>query len=635
VEARRTVLETQDGGILVVNSRDLTERKHDEERKAAHLRYQQRIAAFAQSALACRDPQELVEDAVQQVLAALGADAVAYVERGRQPGELVARALRGAKPDAELATVAPGSPVFQVLESGQRFAAERAVLSFGWARGASATAIVPVPGDSSVRGALCVIWRSRSFGPEDINFLDAAAAVLTTGLQRVSSEERLAFLAQFDSLTGLPNRALLADRFSQMIEQTRRRGLILGVLFVDLDDFKMVNDTLGHAAGDELLKEAACRLQASVRPGDTVARISGDEFALVLADLANQEDAALVAQKIIDRLAAPFSLSGQEMFVTASVGIASFPADGDNAEALLGAADAAMYRAKQSGRNAFQFFTAEINLRTRARAILGAELRRALEREEFDLVYQPKYDLLTRKPCGAEALLRWNHPERGVVGPTEFVHVLEETGLIVPVGDWVLRRACADVKASAAAGVRPLPVAVNLSARQFRQNDLDARIREIMAQASVSPGLIELEITESQLMHDPAHAIQVMRSLRDQGIRIAIDDFGTGYSSLSYLTRFPVASLKIDRSFVSGIHGHDGDAAIVRTIIEMARTLGFTVIAEGVETAAQVEFLRQFGCHQAQGYFFAYPLPAADFRALISSATDGASGKGLPAALYQ
>jgi diguanylate cyclase (GGDEF)-like protein/PAS domain S-box-containing protein len=634
VEARRTVIDTADGPLLVVVSRDLTERKIEEARKSAHLRYQQRIAAFGQSALARRDPHELAEDAVQQVLLALGADCVAYVERGPERGQLAARALAGAEPTAERTAHSTGDPVSHVLESGMRFCAE-ATLPFSWARSACASAIVPVPGDAGVRGALCAVSRTRQFGAEELNFLDAVAAVLTAGLKRVASEERLAFLAQFDSLTGLPNRALLADRFAQMIDQTRRRGLILGVLFVDLDDFKGVNDTLGHAAGDELLREASRRLHEAVRPGDTVARISGDEFALVLADLARQEDAALVAQKIVERLAAPFQLGGHEVFVTASVGIASYPADGHDAETLLGAADAAMYRAKQSGRNTFQFFTSEINQRTRARALLGAELRRALEREEFSLAYQPKFDLLTLRPCGAEALLRWEHPERGQVPPAQFVHVLEETGLIVPVGEWVLRRACADVKACAAAGVRPLPVAVNLSARQFRQHDLDARIRKLITAAAVSPDLVELEITESHLMHDPAHAIHVMRALREEGIRIAIDDFGTGYSSLAYLTRFPVAALKIDRSFVAGIGRETSDPAIVRTIIEMARTLGFTVIAEGVETQAQVEFLRQFGCHQAQGYFFARPMPIEDFRALISSATEDASAKARPAARYQ
>jgi EAL domain-containing protein (putative c-di-GMP-specific phosphodiesterase class I) len=305
--------------------------------------------------------------------------------------------------------------------------------------------------------------------------------------------------------------------------------------------------------------------------------------------------------------------------VTTSIGIATFPADGDNAETLLGAADAAMYRAKQSGRNAFQFFTAEINQRTRARALLGAELRRALERGEFRLVYQPKFDLKTERPSGAEALLRWHHPSRGVVLPGQFIPILEESGLIVPVGEWVLRQACADLSAWQAAGAELLPVAVNLSARQFRQLDLAARIRAVVTEMGVGPGLLELEITESQLMQDPDHAVRAMRSLADAGIRIAIDDFGTGYSSLAYLTRFPLAALKIDRSFVAGIVHQGGDATIVRTIIEMAHTLGFAVIAEGVESDGQKHFLRGLGCEQAQGFLFSRPLPAQAMGELLGA----------------
>jgi diguanylate cyclase (GGDEF)-like protein len=437
-------------------------------------------------------------------------------------------------------------------------------------------------------------------------------------LQRIDSEGRVSFLAQFDPLTGLPNRALLADRFSQMIVQAKRRGAPLGVLFVDLDDFKLVNDTLGHAGGDELLKETARRLEVAVRTGDTIARISGDEFAVIVGDLARAEDAALVAQKILDRLAEPYVLCGQETFVTASVGIAAYPGDGDTAETLLNAADAAMYRAKLSGRNAYHFFTSEITQRTRARANVAAELRRALDRDEFTLVYQPKIDLASGARCGAEALLRWRHPQRGIVSPAEFVPVLEENGLIVPVGEWVVRRACEDVKNWLAAGLKVLPVAVNLSARQFRQQYLDRRIRTLVRAAGVDPSLIELEITESQLMQDPDHAIRMMNSLRDEGIRMAIDDFGTGYSSLSYLTRLPVAALKIDRSFVADALSDAADAAIVRTIIDMAHTLDFTVVAEGVETDGQMAFLRQFGCEQGQGFLFAHPMPAADFAALIA-----------------
>ncbi len=605
------------------------QRKHSAE---AHLRYQEKIAHFGQSALGKREPPELIADAVQSVLEGLGADAVAYVEPGPAERQVVVRALVGVAGSSSAqaeASFAPQAPLARVLERGEPVLLEAAAeppLPFSWAHELKSALLVPVSGDNGSRGALCALSKgARAFGPEETRFLDAAASVLSAGLQRIDSETRLAYLAQFDALTGLPNRALLSDRFSQMIVQARRHAKPLGVLFIDLDDFKLVNDSLGHAGGDALLKEAAQRLQASVRGGDTVARISGDEFAVVLADLARPEDAAIVAQKIIDRFAPAMEVHGQEVFVTASLGIAAFPADGDDAETLLGAADAAMYRAKQAGRNQYQFFTADMNQRTRARAQLGSELRRALERDEFILYYQPKFELQNATVCGAEALLRWRHPERGVVSPAEFIPVLEETGLIVPVGEWVVRRACEDLKSWIAAGLPVLPIAVNLSARQFRQPDLDTRIRALVAEAGIDPGLIELEITESQLMHDPDQAIRVLRALREAGIRIAIDDFGTGYSSLAYLTRFPLAALKIDRSFVADVLSDQADATIVRTIIDMAQTLGFTVVAEGVETEAQAEFLRGLGCEQAQGYFFAKPMPAGALRDLL--AATGRAGK--------
>ena len=592
-------------------------------------RRQERIARFGQVAVAQRDPGELVEEAVQTVLEGLGAEAVAYVEPGAGEGDLVLRAAVGATEGAERHAVqrcAASAAVMQALASGARVLAADAGLPFAWARALRAAAIVPVSGERGTRGALCVFPGSgERLSGDALNFVDAVAGVLSTALQRLDSEGKLAYLAQFDVLTGLPNRALLADRFSQMIVQARRRGAVLGVLFIDLDEFKVVNDTLGHAGGDALLREAAARLQASVRPGDTVARISGDEFAVVLTDLARPEDAAVVAQKVIDRLAAPALIQGQEVFFTASIGIAGFPGDGDDAEALLRAADAAMYRAKQSGRNAYQFFTAEINQRSRARAQLGSELRRALERDEFFLVYQPKLSLAERRISGAEALLRWRHPERGVVSPIEFIPVLEETGLIVPVGEWVLRRACKDLEAWQAAGRTPVAVAVNLSARQFRLADLDARLNAIVAASGVAPALIELEITESHLVQDPDHAVRVMRSLCDAGMRIAIDDFGTGYSSLSYLTRFPVGSLKIDRSFVRDVIDDASDAAIVRTIIEMAHTLGFRVVAEGIETEAQAQYLRRHGCDEGQGFLFAKPMPAGELAALLARPAGGAA----------
>ena len=588
VELRRTVHDTPEGPILVVSARDLTERREADERQALHLRYQEALARFGHAALAKRDPKELAADAIAAIREALAADDVVYVDRAELP---------------------------DALQSSEPFVGSGAALPFAWARAYASAAAVAVRGDNLVRGALCVLsHREDAYWANELSFLRTAASLLSTGLQRIESERRLAFLAQFDPLTGLANRTLLTDRFAQMIVQAKRHGSRLAVLFIDLDGFKFVNDSLGHAAGDALLAEVAQRLQNAIRTGDTVARISGDEFAVVLADLARPEDAAFVAQKILECLAEPIALAGKEAFVTASIGIAGFPGDGQDVETLLGAADSAMYRAKSFGRNGYQFFTSEITQRTRARANLAFELRRALERGEFALAYQPKVDLASGKVCGAEALLRWMHPQRGVVPPMEFIPALEDSGLIVPVGEWVIQRACEDVKSS----LKYLPVAINLSARQFLQRDLDVRIRSLVAAAGVDPALIELEITESQLMQDPDHAIAVMRALREAGMRIAIDDFGTGYSSLAYLTRFPVKSLKIDRSFVADVFSDHADAAIVRTIIDMAHTLGFTVVAEGVETDRQAAFLRQFGCEQAQGFLFARPMLAAEVTAFIA-----------------
>jgi diguanylate cyclase (GGDEF)-like protein/PAS domain S-box-containing protein len=382
---------------------DITHRKRAEALQAAHSRYQERIARFGQAALIKRDPADLVDKAVQAVLEALAADAVAYLEAEPGAEALVQRALVGvADPGAPPGSIACGSggALLQVLRSGSRVMARGDALPLAWARELGSVALIPVRGENGVRGVLCAgFGQPDAFAVEELNFVEAAASILSTALQRVDSEARLAYLAQFDPLTGLPNRALLADRFSQMIVQAKRRGAPLAVLFIDLDGFKSVNDTLGHAGGDALLKEVAVRLQSTVRGGDTVARISGDEFAVVLGDLARTEDAALVAQKIIDRIAATVDIGGKEVFVTASVGIAAFPGDGADADTLIVAADAAMYRAKQAGRNAFQFFTAEINQRTRARAQMGADLRRALEREEFALVYHPK----SSSPTGARS----------------------------------------------------------------------------------------------------------------------------------------------------------------------------------------------------------------------------------------
>ena len=427
---------------------------------------------------------------------------------------------------------------------------------------------------------------------------------------RKAAEERLEQLAQFDSVTGLANRNLLRERLEHAIAQSRRRRRGAGVLFVDLDGFKLVNDSHGHHVGDELLRHVGRRLQDCVRRDDTVSRLGGDEFAVVIADLARPDDAALVAQKFLEAFTAPFDLGGRETFITASIGVATFPNDGESAEALLKCADIAMHRAKESSRNTFCFYTAELNARAASKLQLNSDLRRALERGEFLLHYQPKVWLASGAMIGMEALLRWQHPQRGMVAPLEFIPALEDSGQIVAVGDWVIEEACRQLAAWSRAGLQPMPVAVNLSARQFRRRDLDRVIQELLAEHGVSPAMLELEITESSLMDDPKDAIRQLQALREAGLRISVDDFGTGYSSLAYLTRLPVSTLKIDRAFVNAAITEPDSAAIVRMVIDMARRLRFDVVAEGIESERHVDFLREHGCEQGQGYHYGRPISA-------------------------
>jgi diguanylate cyclase (GGDEF)-like protein/PAS domain S-box-containing protein len=436
-------------------------------------------------------------------------------------------------------------------------------------------------------------------------------------LQRKNAEDKLAQLAQFDTVTGLPNRYLFHDRLGLMLTQARRNNWLIGTLFVDLDRFKAVNDTYGHAAGDKLLHQVAARLKECVRGADTVGRLSGDEFAVVLSNLAMAEDAGLVAQKIVSALAAPFDLGGHQAYISASIGIALYPADGDNPDTLIKNADTAMYRAKQQGRNGYQFYLPEMNERLMQRVQLEAHLRGALERGEYLLHYQPKADLATGAITGFEALLRWRHGEL-TVSPAEFIPILEDTGLIVPVGEWVLRSVCEQIKRWEQQGVPVRPVAVNLSARQFQRENLAAVVGRVLEEAGVRPDLLELELTETLLMSDAGEAVQTLHQFKSLGVRLAMDDFGTGYSSLAYLKSFPLDALKIDRAFIRDVVSDPDDAAITIAIISLAHNLKLKVVAEGVETEEQLQFLRLHGCDEMQGFYFARPLPVEECtRALI------------------
>lgn len=443
-------------------------------------------------------------------------------------------------------------------------------------------------------------------------------------IERKRYQEQLEYQANFDALTGLPNRSLLHDRLRQSVA-AQRYVRAIGVVFLDIDHFKFVNDSLGHNTGDKLLKEVAARLTQTVRDGDTVARLGGDEFILILNDQTGQDVIYRAMQRIINKVAEPINVDGHELLVTCSAGISLYPQDGPDVETLLRNADAAMYRAKEKGRNNFQFYTAEMNQQVNERLKMENGLRRALERKEFELYYQPRIDVRTGAAVGCEALLRWRHPERGLLLPERFIALAEETGLIVPIGEWVLRTACARACAWQKRKSLPVSVSVNLSSRQFKQEALAAAVAAALEESGLDPRLLEMELTESLVMHDTEAAIHVLTRLREIGVELSVDDFGTGYSSLSYLTRLPISALKIDQSFVHDVRQCDSpDQGIVaQAIISLGHNLKLKVVAEGVETDAQFEFLKKHGCDEVQGFRFGKPLPADEFEKFLSDSPAG------------
>ncbi len=419
---------------------------------------------------------------------------------------------------------------------------------------------------------------------------------------------KMSHLAQHDSLTDLPNRILLNDRLSQAIAMAHRHGKKLAVLYLDIDRFKRVNDSAGHTVGDRLLQSVAVRLLDCVRSSDTVCRLGGDEFVILLSEVAHAQDAALSAEKMLAALSEPLRLDQLELHVSASIGVVTFPEDGTTAEDLLKNADSAMYQAKDCGRNNYQFFKADMNRRALERHRLESDLRHALRRREFVLHYQPKVSLHTGAITGVEALLRWRHPTRGLIRPSRFISIAEDSGLIVPIGKWVLREGCRQAKFWLATGVAPVSMAVNISPVELRAKNFVAGVQEILAETGLDARHLELEITETFLMQDPVSTGMVLQELKDMGIRLALDDFGTGYSSLSYLKRFPIDTLKIDHSFVRDLTSDRDDASIVSAVINMGKSLNMRVVAEGVETREQSAFLRNQHCPEAQGFYFGAPV---------------------------
>jgi diguanylate cyclase (GGDEF)-like protein len=468
---------------------------------------------------------------------------------------------------------------------------------------------------------------TKPFDANELNArLRAGRRILDLQSELLSTRETLRVQATHDPLTGLPNRLLFGDRLTQRLAQARRQEQLLAVMFLDLDRFKLINDTLGHNVGDMLLRSVSKRLKGTLREIDTIARMGGDEFTIILPDISTSEDATVVAGKVLHVLAEPVTVEGHELFVSASMGISLFPSDGSTAEALVRNADTAMYRAKEQGRNNYQVYTEALNAAAVKQVTLEHSLRRALQRNEFLLHYQPQVSIKTGKVLGTEALIRWRQPDLGLVSPAQFIPLAEETGLILPISEWVLSTACMQNKSWQDAGLPHMNVAVNISARQFEQDELTPMVKRALKASGLDPQYLDLELTESTLMQNPDMAVTILQKLKDMGVRVSIDDFGTGYSSLSYLKRFPIDAVKIDQSFVRDITTNPDDAAIAGAVVAMAHSLKLKVIAEGVETLDQLEFLRGLRCDEMQGYFVSPPVPAEDLQHQIIDGLSANSG---------
>lgn len=486
--------------------------------------------------------------------------------------------------------------------------------------------------EQSDGGCLNVQHQAEIFYDESgVATLVSGTVLDVTELKR--AQDKILQLARFDSLTGLANRSVFRERVQLAMERAQRHGHLGAVLFLDLDNFKRINDTLGHGIGDQLLQEVARRLTESLRSSDSIsdsqlrndtdnnliARFGGDEFTVLLSEIGQVKDAENIARRILDAIGLSINLSGHEVVVTPSIGIAIFPHHGEDVDSLLKNVDAAMYYVKHAGKNGYELFVKSMNVVAKRRLELESCLRRAIDDNELSINYQPQVDLETGRIIGAEALLRWNSAELGMVSPVEFIPIAEETGLISPIGEWVLREACSQVKAWRDEGLPEIRVAVNLSVRQFAKQSLEKLVSEVLIDTGLPVDCLELEITENMLMDDVDGSVETLHKLKDLGVYLAIDDFGTGYSSLSYLKRFPIDKLKIDRSFITHVTTDPGDASVTQAIIAVAHNLGLSVTAEGVEEKSQLEFLRQHNCEEVQGYYFSRPLAAWDMAHLLQS----------------
>ncbi|MEG3617297.1 EAL domain-containing protein [Magnetovibrio sp. PR-2] len=593
--------------------RDITERKeHEEQIRRHHDELEMRV-------------EERTRELTQEILERRRAE-----DKLRLAGEVIEALNEGVviiNPDFRISSINPAYTSISGYESGEvlgNYPINHTALSQGSAMFDDMWSGLEMQGRWEGE-----FWNLRKSGEEYAERLSVTAitspsgevmqfaAIISDITKRKQDEERILYQANYDSLTGLPNRSLFLDRLTQAINTMSRTDKNLALLFIDLDGFKLVNDTLGHDVGDMLLKETAKRLGTCVRTGDTVARLGGDEFTIIMPNLDDARNAPLVAQRVLDSLGRAFLLSGHEAFVSGSIGITIYPDDADDASDLLKNADAAMYRAKEEGKANFQFFTVDMNEQVQERMVLKNGLTKALENQEFNLLYQPKLDLVTNRVTSAEALMRWQNPELGLVSPVRFIPILEETGMVVEVGEWAIHTACKQHKAWLRQGLPPIKVAVNLSARQLRDPNFVDIVKSALKRNDLPPSAIEIEITESMLMSDATVIVAALEDLHNFGIHISMDDFGTGYSSLSYLKRFPIDTIKIDRSFVNDIHTSTDDAEIIHTIINMGHTLNRKIIAEGVEIVEQLDILKEYNCDEIQGYYFSKPLSSEDFTTFI------------------
>ncbi|MDP9153039.1 MAG: EAL domain-containing protein [Pseudomonadota bacterium] len=622
---QRQVVRVDNGVVAIM--RDISSRKRAEVRRAEHNRVLEMIATSTPLEEVLSYLASLLESQISRVacVALLRDDDGLHLKLGAAPGlsELYRKRINGSPVSLDAGpsgrAIHTRRPVY-IPDASKDPAFMGQMQAYGLSGFQACWAIPILAHDGSALGAL-TLFAQDAHEPSAIESQVIAMGTRIAGIaiERHRAEERIRHMANHDALTGLPNRTLLSDRLNQVLLHARRYERGVSVVFIDLDNFKLINDSLGHRAGDDLLRTVAARMSDCLRATDTVVRLGGDEFVIVLFDDdQNGPGIHKTIEKIRERIMEPVELNGEQYRVTCSMGVASYPADGANAESLLMNADAAMYRAKELGRNNYQMYTHEMNIKVHEKLRLQEQLRVALSNGEFHLEYQPQVDLRTESVFGVEALLRWQHPTDGNISPATFIPVAEETGLIISIGDWVLHKACMQNKLWQDMGFAPMTVSVNVSARQFLQKELVSRVAHALSESGLDPQYLELELTESVIMQDLDGAIATMRQLQEMGVRLSIDDFGTGYSSLSALKHFPIVRLKIDQSFVRELPGKDDDRAIAMAVISLGRQLNLKVIAEGVETETQLAFLRDNACNEIQGYHYSRPLKSHDLEQLLS-----------------